>query len=150
MANCDSTQQPGASASGNSFTSAERDGAEAPNPAPKFRPFQWHQDALDDPEVQLPARALMEFVGRAKDVANGIGTILEIAEAEQNERFYAPSAPMFSPCDLAALMRLGITSASLLAAEAEDMLESAYERHTLVYCFVIEGTNYEAASASIV
>lgn len=130
MATCDSTQQPGASTPNDPAPSAELGGAQVSDKNPLFRPFQWHHDALDDPAVQLSASALMQFAGQAKDVVEGLGKIMEIAEADQNARFISPYEPMFAPVDLAALMRLGITSANLLAAEAEQLMDSAYETGT--------------------
>ncbi|QRX83274.1 hypothetical protein [Glaciimonas sp. PAMC28666] len=83
-----------------------------------FKAFQWQYGEWKH-HHSLQAAAL--------DIGKGIATILEIIEAglAAHEHY---EKPMFNDNDRASLLRMAITSASLLAEKASDEIEFENDR----------------------
>lgn len=91
-----------------------------------FEPFQWHMEETEN--ANLPGGAVMRLATAAHDVSRGAQTILEIIERDgltgEGER------RLFNDNVHGALLRMAITSLSMLGDKSDSIIEWAYKHHT--------------------
>jgi hypothetical protein len=103
------------------------DSKSIPLDAPIFEAFQWHQEETEN--ASLPGGAVMRFATAARDISQGARTILEIIEIDGLAE-EAGERKLFGDYVHGTLLRMAITSLSMLGDESDSIMKWAHERHT--------------------
>lgn len=96
-------------------TKAGAPGQAAALPEYQFEPFEWVKSGNET----------MHFIGLARDVSEGVKTVIQVLERDQLEQGFGDASPIFGPFHAGFLTRFVIASLDLLANEAERLQEKA-------------------------
>lgn len=93
---------------------------------PIFEPFRW----VDRPNEigPLPAGCVVSTASTARDLANGIRTVLQLIERDMLDRDQDDIRPTLNEFHTHNLMRMAIAAAGCIASEAADLLNFS-EQH---------------------
>lgn len=95
--------------------------------AAPFKPHRWSNPATD--AALLHGAPVMAFVDQVRDIATGVGSILELLGDDDSRRTLGAVLTL-DDYTREALSRLAIQASALLADRAESLTDWAYERHT--------------------
>lgn len=87
-----------------------------------YKPFQWYAQETEQTTIQ--AGASLRFASRAKDVSEGLFTILEMVSTDR----FSGTEQMIDDCRLSALVRMAAVVAGDLSAEADSYIDWVGDR----------------------
>lgn len=93
-----------------------------------FKPNKWGPDDVEN--CLIPGRTYSEFVRTAHDVSYGVAAILEMPDVNALEKADTDGAPILSEYHAGVLLRLAITSVTMVGDKAERSIERARKTHT--------------------
>lgn len=92
-------------------------GQAAALPEYQFEPFEWVKFG------KKSGNQTLHFIGLARDVSEGVKTVIQVLERDQLEHGFGDASPIFSPFHAGFLTRFVIAALDLLANEAERLQE---------------------------
>jgi hypothetical protein len=102
---------------------------DSPQQEPMFRPFEQFHVAVDN--AKLPGGPIRAFASTVLDLALGACTIAEMLEQDSmRDAFDDPEPPLLNDFHRGTLQRMLIAQSRVLATEAQNVMDWAYEDHT--------------------
>jgi hypothetical protein len=96
--------------------------------APIASLYRFHREAVDN--VRLPGGAVMRFAEMAHDMARGMRTVASVLAADDQATQDADAPRLLAVDDREALIRVMYLNMDLMASQAGELMEWAYDCHT--------------------